>query len=153
MRPTVATADQTYCDPSALRSIYLHDPRSRGMTTWRATVSGALPMTKFVSAEMANAFALAEFRGEIDAARHSAVVAHFSADFSEGRFTSADLLWRAALDRAAELSRAHSTILGTRALDVLHVASALELGARTFVTYDTRQAALASAVGLKTLAP
>jgi len=33
------------------------------------------------------------------------------------------------------------------------VAPALELGARTFVTYDPRQAALAKAVGLKTLAP
>ena len=62
-------------------------------------------------------------------------------------------LWRAALDRTAELSRTHTAKLGTRALDVLHVASALELGARTFVTYDTRQAALAKAVGLKTLAP
>jgi predicted nucleic acid-binding protein len=51
------------------------------------------------------------------------------------------------------LSREHTITLGTRALDVLHVASALELGVRSFVTYDTRQAALAKAVGLKTLAP
>ena len=77
----------------------------------------------------------------------------FEADFDSGGLRLVDLPWRAALDRTAELSRTHTAKLGTRALDVLHVASALELGARTFVTYDTRQAALAKAVGLKTLAP
>jgi predicted nucleic acid-binding protein len=56
-------------------------------------------------------------------------------------------------DRAVELSRAHSPKLGTRSLDVLHVASALELEMRSFVTYDKRQESLARAVGLKTLAP
>lgn len=43
--------------------------------------------------------------------------------------------------------------LGTRTLDVLHVASAVALGAQRFVTYDIRQAALAKAVGLRVLAP
>jgi predicted nucleic acid-binding protein len=43
--------------------------------------------------------------------------------------------------------------LGTRSLDVLHIASALELELRIFVTHDSRQEALARAVGLKTLAP
>ncbi|MDP3070330.1 MAG: type II toxin-antitoxin system VapC family toxin [Opitutaceae bacterium] len=149
----MVTADQFYCDPSALRSLYLHDPRSRAMGAWRASCSGALPVTKFVAAEMANAFALGEFRGDIGATEHHAIAAHFHADFAVGRLSHADLLWRRALERAAELSRVHTAVLGTRALDGLHVASALELGARTFVTYDTRQAALAKAVGLKPLAP
>lgn len=43
--------------------------------------------------------------------------------------------------------------LGTRTLDVLHVATALALGAQRFVTYDTRQAALVKAVKLRVLAP
>lgn len=149
----MVTADRFYCDPSALRSLYLHDPRSRAIGAWRATCSGALPVTKFVAAEMANAFALGEFRGDIGATQHQAMAAHFHGDFALGRLAHADLLWRRALERAAKLSREHTIALGTRALDVLHVASALELGTRTFVTYDTRQAALAKAVGLKALAP
>ena len=153
MRPTVATAEESYCDSSALRALYLHDPRTRAMVAWRATLRGAVPITKFVSAEVTNAIALAEFRGDIDASQHEAVRAHFRDDLSNGRLVITDLLWRRALDRTAELSRAHTITLGTRTLDVLHVASALELGARTFLTYDTRQAALAKAVGLKTLAP
>jgi predicted nucleic acid-binding protein len=40
--------------------------------------------------------------------------------------------------------------LGTRTLDTLHVASALELGASEFWTFDQRQQKLAKAVGLAT---
>ncbi|MSU24038.1 MAG: hypothetical protein EXS32_09495 [Opitutus sp.] len=97
-----------------------------------------MPITRFVSAELANAFAFAEFCGDIGATQHEAISAHFRADFAVGRLAHADLLWRRALDRTAELSRTHTITLGTRALDVLHVASALELGARTLVTYDAR---------------
>ena len=40
--------------------------------------------------------------------------------------------------------------LEARGLDVLHVASALVLGADVFYTFDRRQGLLATAVGLKT---
>jgi predicted nucleic acid-binding protein len=74
-------------------------------------------------------------------------------DFEQGRYVQADLLWRAALDRAAELSRTFSRKFGTRSLDVIHVASALEMKFRSFVTFDRRQQNLAKAVGLKVVAP
>jgi predicted nucleic acid-binding protein len=41
--------------------------------------------------------------------------------------------------------------LGTRSLDIFHVACALELKSRYFLTFDQRQQKLASAVGLKTV--
>ena len=44
--------------------------------------------------------------------------------------------------------RQHTPSFGTRSLDVLHVASALELKARLFVTYDQKQSRLAGARGL-----
>ena len=74
-------------------------------------------------------------------------------DIDEGRLALTDLLWRQALDRSAVLSQAQTQKLGTRALDVLHVASANVLGCRRFVTYDERQAKLAHAVGLRVLSP
>jgi len=40
--------------------------------------------------------------------------------------------------------------LGTRSLDILHVASALVLGLPTFLTFDQRQCALANAARLHT---
>ena len=52
--------------------------------------------------------------------------------------------------RCAELARRHCSRLGLRTLDTLHVASALELRASAFWTFDDRQAALAKAEGIAT---
>jgi predicted nucleic acid-binding protein len=51
--------------------------------------------------------------------------------------------------RAQGLSRAHSRVIGCRSLDILHVASAIEIGAKIFWTFDGRQNELARQAGLK----
>ena len=51
---------------------------------------------------------------------------------------------------AERLARGHAATLGTGSLDTLHVAAAIALGARAFVTADRRQAALARAAKLET---
>ena len=73
----------------------------------------------------------------------------FAEDFRLGHLAQVDILWRAALNKAAELSRKFTPELGTRLLDVMHVACAMELGLRHFVTLDEKQSELAVAVGLK----
>jgi len=55
-----------------------------------------------------------------------------------------------AFEVCAQLVRRHGARLGLRTLDTLHVASALELKAERFWTFDERQKRLARAVGLKT---
>ncbi len=50
---------------------------------------------------------------------------------------------------AAKLSTAHTERLGARAIDLLHVASALTLESEIFLTTDIRQAQIAKAEGLK----
>ena len=72
---------------------------------------------------------------------------------NEGRYVQAELLWRAALTRAADLSRKHTAELGCRTLDVLHVASALELKFKRFLTFDSRQQALARKLRLRVVIP
>ena len=59
--------------------------------------------------------------------------------------------WQLKVYRAVSvrLAREHTAALGTRSLDVLHVAAALALRERHFVTADDRQAKLAAAVGLR----
>jgi predicted nucleic acid-binding protein len=146
----VATADDTYVDPSALVCLYLHQSgRSREMAAWRAATDGALAVTHHGRTEITNAICLAGFRGDLEPAGLAEALADFEADFSEGRLVQADILWRSALNRATGLSRAHTPTLGTRALDVLHVACALELKLRRFLTFDDRQRKLAAAAGLK----
>jgi predicted nucleic acid-binding protein len=55
----------------------------------------------------------------------------------------------AAITRAEQLSRKHTERLGARAIDLLHVASALTLESELFLTTDHRQAQLAKAEGLR----
>jgi len=55
--------------------------------------------------------------------------------------------WR----RARELARRYGPTQGCRALDALHVASALVLAADDFYTFDKDQAKLARAAGLRVL--
>jgi hypothetical protein len=54
-----------------------------------------------------------------------------------------------AIAQAAKLSAAHTERLGARAIDLLHVASALTLESELFLTTDARQSDLARAEGLE----
>ena len=54
-----------------------------------------------------------------------------------------------AFELCIQLAQRHGARLGTRTLDTLHVAAALELRAKRFWTFDMRQAKLAEAEGLK----
>lgn len=149
----MASAERTYVDPSALRSLYVHDDRSARFCTWRRRVGGCLPITRFGRAELVNSIHLAVHRKQIDQRLAGGAIADFDADVREGRLAIVDVLWRRTLDLAAQLSTQHTAVLGTRTLDVLHVATAVTLEARRFVSYDERQAALAHAAGLRVVAP
>jgi predicted nucleic acid-binding protein len=149
----VATADEFYADPSALLKLYRHEPESQAMTVWRSKLTGPLPVTQHSRVELINGLALAAHRRFISPAALAAALAALDDDFEAGRYRQTDQLWRSTLKRAAELSRQHTPALGTRSLDVLHVASALELNLRRFVSFDERQQKLARAVGLKVVVP
>ena len=149
----MASADRTYVDPSALRSLYVHDDRSARFCAWRRRLGGCLPVTRFGRAELVNSVHLAVHRKDLGEGLARAAIADFDADVREGRLAILDVLWRRTLDLAAELSTQHTATFGTRTLDVLHVATAVTLEARRFVSYDDRQATLAKAVGLRVVAP
>ena len=143
------TADQAYVDSSALGMLYLHQPRSREMAAWRGRIGGSLPVTHFGRTEIVNAIGLGVHRGSVAQDQAARLWERLDADFVDGHLRQVDILWRAAVNRASELSRLFTPKLGTRSLDVLHVACALELKLPHFLTFDDRQRALAKAVGLK----
>jgi len=149
----VARAERTYADPSALLKLYVHEPESAAMSAWRTRTTGALPVSEHGRLEIVNGICLAAFRKTISAEAMHDALASFDEDLADGRYVAADVLWRATLRRAAEISRAHTTTVGCRTLDVLHVATALELALRNFVTFDRRQQQLARAAGLKVVIP
>jgi predicted nucleic acid-binding protein len=145
----VATAEETYLDASALTPLYLHETRSAEVTRWRAKTRGTIFVTHYGRTEVINAICLASFHGELKETARTEALSDFAIGFTIGELRQADLLWRSALNRAAELSQSFTPRLGTRALDVLHVACALELKLPYFLSFDVRQQKLAVAAGLK----
>jgi predicted nucleic acid-binding protein len=150
---TVANAESIYADPSALLKLYLKEPESRAMAAWRKKIGDPLLVTHHGRVELTNGIGLAAYRGFITDKIYDAALAALDDDFAQGRYRQGDVLWRATLKRAGELSRKHTRSIGCRSLDILHVASALELEFRHFATFDTRQQQLARAAGLKVIVP
>jgi predicted nucleic acid-binding protein len=142
-----------YLDTSALRPLFVHEQRSRRVTRYLQRYRVPVRITRFGHAELINSIAWAVFREDISPAQFAAALAELEADLKSQRILLVDILWRAALDRATELSRMHTPKLGNRMLDVLHVASAVELGAAMMITYDKRQAELAISAGLRAISP
>jgi predicted nucleic acid-binding protein len=149
----VASADSIYVDPSALLKLYLKEPESRVMAGWRKKIGDPLLVTHHGRVELTNGIALAAYRGIITDKIHDAAMAALDDDFAQGRYRQGDVLWRATLKRAGELSRKHTRSIGCRSLDILHVASALELEFKQFSTFDVRQQQLARAAGLRIIIP
>lgn len=108
---------------------------------------GNVVVSSLCAVEVVNAFSLRAFRKERTPTEVSDSIDAFNADLKAGTFLSVPvppLAW----DTALKLSRLHTPKLGTRSLDILHVATALAIKASAFVTFDRNQARLARLAGL-----
>jgi predicted nucleic acid-binding protein len=76
-------------------------------------------------------------------------LADLQTDLDTGALVVVTADWPDVHRLAETLSKRHTTTGGHRSLDVLHVATALHLGAREFLTFDTNQIKLALAEKLK----
>jgi len=104
----------------------------------------------FAEFEFINALNSRIFRKELRASEEQAVQLSLSRDIHAGAIRIVPLS-AATLVHARRIARTHTRLLGTRALDVLHVASALTLRANSFCTFDKNQATLAAALALRIL--
>ena len=59
--------------------------------------------------------------------------------------------WRNAIRNACELSAEHGLAIPIRAMDLFHVAIAIDLGAEGLLTFDLEQERLAEASGFRVL--
>jgi predicted nucleic acid-binding protein len=99
--------------------------------------------------EFTNGLQLKLFRKEAPAAAVAATLDALRADGESGVLHRAQPSWPAVFATTLRLSTEHSRALGTRTLDLLHVAAALTLQTTEFVTGDARQARAAVKEGLK----
>ncbi len=137
----------TYADTSFIASLYLLDAHSRRAAGRMKNASLPILMTPLGELELLNALSLRLFRKELELPAIEGAYALFEADLVEGVVQRAPLP-SDAYEQAARIAQRHTPRLGTRTLDVLHVASALTLSARTFYTFDRRQRVLAKREGL-----
>jgi predicted nucleic acid-binding protein len=108
-----------------------------------------LPITWLHQLEFRNALRLRIFRNEITSIQRDASLNAMLADMSAGIFVASSPPLADVMTESERLSASHSERLGTRSLDILHVASAIVLGLAEFLTFDHRQSALAKAAGLR----
>jgi predicted nucleic acid-binding protein len=136
-----------YADSSFFVSLYVtdrHTPEvlrllSRHPRIW---------FTPFHEVEIANAVAQQVYRGQITEDRAALTYLRLARHVSSGVWALAEFP-ECAFAKSAAMARSHVAQLGTRTLDSLHVACALELKADQFWTFDEKQAKLAKAAGLK----
>jgi len=139
-----------YADTSFLISLYTLDVHSE--TAVDAISEAELPLfiTPFGELELTNAIQLRIFRKELTKSQGKQALALFRHDIAAGIYFQKPLLG-SAFERSAHLSRKKTSSLGTRTLDILHVASALDLRAHVFYSFDLRQRTLAKSAKLHVL--
>jgi predicted nucleic acid-binding protein len=138
-----------YADSSFLVSCYLPDANTSKAKSYLSSVGAPLVLNALQALEVGNAFELGVFRGLFSATDAASARANLAQDLRSGRLVTTAVNWPVTFRVASALSKRHSATTGTRSLDILHVAAAKSLRAVEFITFDSRQRLLATALGLK----
>ncbi len=136
-----------YADTSFFVSLYLPDRHSNEARK-QMEEHPRIWLTPLHRAEWAHAVSQHLFQRKISPREAQQVRESFELDRKLGVWMEAGLP-EMAFETCTELARRHVARLGVRTLDSLHVASAAELKAESFWTFNVRQEQLAKAVGLK----
>lgn len=138
-----------YLDTSSLVALYYPEAKTARLEAHLRRRQSRLPFTWLHELEFTNSLQLKVFRGEGTEANVAATLAAVRADVDAGAFFRAQIEWAPVFEAALRLSAVYSRRLGTRTLDLLHIAAACLLDAKEFITSDQRQAELAEREGLK----
>lgn len=128
-----------YADTGILLKSYVLDVNSDEAERTLRDMGAPFCYSQIHGLEISNAIRLKVFRQEITAAQASAALRSFRADLDKGLLERSGAALAAIFLRAEKLSEKHSAKLGTRSLDLLHVAAALESGCKHFASLDSRQ--------------
>ncbi len=146
-----------YADTSFLCASYRRQDNTERAIAFRETMTEPLHFTSLLEFEFLQAI---EFQVWLHSqgktkgySRREAngMLADWEADVATGvnRLVAFDM--EAVLRLARELTHRNTARSGNRTLDILHVATAVHLGARKFLTFDARQQDLAQHAGLENL--
>jgi predicted nucleic acid-binding protein len=144
-----------YPDTSFLFAFYVLQTNSPAAAAHAARMKESLHVTALLAYEFRQALRFQVWRrfanprqGIASADAHVALN-RFETDLASGLTVLALCSFQDVFRRAEELSTRRTMAGGHRSMDILHVATALHLGAREFLTFDTNQRKLATAERLK----
>ena len=129
-------------------ALYLAEGDSARADAACAGVPPPILLTDWHRVEIANAFQRAVKNARITDVQAVRLWQDFTLDIAAGRFEIVAMDHSAVLARALVLTQKHTATTGTRSLDLIHIATALEIGAIEFLSFDHRQRQAASAEGL-----
>ena len=139
-----------YADSGFLVSLYR--PTEGLSRTARRTIKqspGAVILSPLSLLEIRNALNMAIRRGEMGETERDAILVDIRRQLEVGYFRLAEVSQSEIYAKASELSDRHTPGIGTRSLDLMHVATALLCRAQRFLSTDTRQREAAKAEGME----
>jgi predicted nucleic acid-binding protein len=137
-----------YLDASIVFSLYSPDANSAFAASSIASAHAPLILSSFCEFEVVNAFSLRVFREEISEREALGARRKLAMNIESGAYLVRPLP-ESAFNLAKALAEKITPSVGVRAADLLHIAAALELGAKSLYTFDQRQHQAAQAAGLK----
>ncbi len=140
---------KAFADSSFLISAFVRDSfNARVWRWWKRNSLASVIVTPLVLFESENSIRGFPVAGKCTAADAKSALEGIKRGMMEGLFVCQNLQTRRLLPQATRLSQHHTTSATYGAMDVLHVAATMELGADTFLSFDERQSQLAKAEGL-----
>ena len=140
-----------YADSSLLVSYYIADANSARATLLVEASTLPFAFTDLHRLEVRNAFALAVFLRQITVEQSDAAWKDVESDLAVGLLHPVSVVWSDIFARAEATAHTLTPGIGSRSLDILHVAAALHLGIAQFHTFDGRQASLAERMGMSVI--
>lgn len=139
----------TYADSGFVVSLYLTTEGTSAQARKEVKrASKPILLSPLSLLEIRNALNFGINRDEITSEQRDAVISEIDAQIEKGFFRLVDTSQTSIYAKAQELSNKHTPTTATRSLDLMHLAAALLTEARTFLTFDKRQAKAASTEGL-----
>lgn len=131
-----------YLDTSAFLKLYIRETGSEAVQARVAAQHEPLPVWEILEMELGNALNLKVFRGELESSEAVRLYALFRQRQTRGFYFMPEIRRAQLMADFRQLSEL-TPGLGCRTMDILHVACALQLRPKAFLSFDHRQRELA----------
>lgn len=136
-----------YLDTSAFLKLYVREAGSESVQRALESQDHPIPLSDVLRWEFMNALRLKVFWGELDGPTVDHLLVLFDDRLVRGQYVVPEIE-RDRLTSDVRKLTLYTQTVGSRTLDLVHVAVALQLQVDAFFTFDDRQRALAEKVGL-----